>query len=595
MDSALIFGDFSLRQVGIGTKSPSATLHVAGSSIIDGTATISNVGSGAASDSIVTINASGLIRKRTVNSVLGSAGFFKKSTADTSHIIYSDATNYGKNFLVNTDSVNYDGSGTDAKMMFIASKSAFRAGAVNDNSWNKDSIGFNSFATGYNSKATGNYSIAMGALSQATANSSVAIGNQTIASGWYSTATGLQNTASGVASTALGIYTTATGSSSTAMGSTTTATGEASTAMGHTTIASGLRSTAMGNITRASGSYSTAMGNTTTASGESSTAMGVSTQASGNYSLATGYSSQATGNVSTALGGVTLASGNSSTAMGESTRATGNQSTAMGMESYANGHYSTAMGRYAIANGIGSTAMGYQTSSSADYSTAMGYTTTASGQYSTAMGAHNTASGQFSTAMGRGNVASGQFSTAMGESTKAQSYGELAVGTFNDNLTVVNATTFAGDTNRVFTVGNGVLGSPKTAFVVQQNGQVGVNSGKPSSTLQVAGNIADSIRAITSTAYTLRNTESTILVNSTAATTVTLPDPASCYGRRITIKKINTSSYSVTHLCTGGSSTKTVEGVDGSTGYNTVSSGARYGNVFQSDGTAWWIVSNFTP
>jgi hypothetical protein len=126
--------------------------------------------------------------------------------------------------------------------------------------------------------------------------------------------------------------------------------------------------------------------------------------------------------------------------------------------------------------------------------------------------------------------------------------------------------------------------------VVQQNGNVGVGSGThtPTSTLQVMGNIADSISTTTSTAYTLRSTESTVLLNASATATVTLPNPATCYGRRITIKKINAASYITFFKCTGGSATVTVEGFDGSTGYASSLSAALYTFTFQSDGTKWW-------
>jgi len=67
---------------------------------------------------------------------------------------------------------------------------------------------------------------------------------------------------------------TASGDESIAMGKSTTASGDASTAMGFFTTASGLRSTSMGIGTDASGSYSTAMGDNTEASGYASTAIG---------------------------------------------------------------------------------------------------------------------------------------------------------------------------------------------------------------------------------------------------------------------------------------------------------------------------------
>ena len=93
---------------------------------------------------------------------LGSGAFFKVSTADSNHIIYSSNANYGKNFLVNAESVNYDGSGIDTKMMFIPGKYAFRAGSIYSKNWDMYSIGNYSAAMGFKTKASNNNATAMG-------------------------------------------------------------------------------------------------------------------------------------------------------------------------------------------------------------------------------------------------------------------------------------------------------------------------------------------------------------------------------------------------------------------------------------------------
>ncbi|NBB20440.1 hypothetical protein GVN20_13825 [Runella sp. CRIBMP] len=140
-------------------------------------------------------------------------------------------------------------SGAGTRLMWIPSRSAFRAGTValdRSSDWDAANIGLFSFATGYNTRAVGSYSTAMGHF--------------TIASGNYATALGAGTTASGSYAAAIGIGARATGSSSVALGFSTLASGQYSTAMGDITVASGITSTAMGFNTVASGNYSTAMG-----------------------------------------------------------------------------------------------------------------------------------------------------------------------------------------------------------------------------------------------------------------------------------------------------------------------------------------------
>jgi Chaperone of endosialidase/Head domain of trimeric autotransporter adhesin len=137
--------------------------------------------------------------------------------------------------------------GTGRRMMWYADKAAFRAGFAVGTDWDKINIGDYSFATGNSTIANGNGSTAMGNSATASGTWSTAMGSLTTASGTWSTAMGLATTASGERSTATGAQTTASGNGSTAMGLGTEASGTGSTAMGNSTIASGDRSTAMGN------------------------------------------------------------------------------------------------------------------------------------------------------------------------------------------------------------------------------------------------------------------------------------------------------------------------------------------------------------
>ncbi len=158
--------------------------------------------------------------------------------------------------------------GQGSRLMWIPSKSAFRAGYV--------------FGTRWDTANIGDFSVAMGHSTTASGQASTAMGNQTSASGDSSTAMGLVTTASGNYSTAMGEETFAGGESSVAMGLAANTSGYASIAMGNQTSASGYSSTAMGYESTASGDASTAMGRNTTAQAYASTVIGRYNVISGN-------------------------------------------------------------------------------------------------------------------------------------------------------------------------------------------------------------------------------------------------------------------------------------------------------------------------
>jgi len=235
-------------------------------------------------------------------------------------------------------------SGAGTRFMWYASLGALRAGYVNGTQWDKINIGRLSVAIGHNGIARGEASIALGLVPIATADYAVSIGYNNTASGLYATALGAQTIASGIGATSMGnqtqatgpnavsmgLQTTASGFHSTSMGYQTTAGGDISTSMGQQTLASAQGSTAMGSITTASGISSTSMGNGTIASGFTSTAMGNGTIASGWTSTAMGYLSEATNDASTASGWNTLASGFNSFTGGIKTKAKSNASFSIG-------------------------------------------------------------------------------------------------------------------------------------------------------------------------------------------------------------------------------------------------------------------------
>jgi hypothetical protein len=137
-------------------------------------------------------------------------------------------------------------TGIGTRMMFYPGKAAFRAGYVDGTQWDDANIGNYSTAMGLGTTASGQRSTAMGQGTTASGLASTAMGWATHATGSSSTAMGDFTSASGDYSTAMGESTHATGSSSTAMGDNTTANGNHSTAMGESTSASALCDVALG-------------------------------------------------------------------------------------------------------------------------------------------------------------------------------------------------------------------------------------------------------------------------------------------------------------------------------------------------------------
>ena len=81
-------------------------------------------------------------------------------------------------------------SGQGRRMMWYPDKAAFRVGYVTLTNWDKNSIGDYSFASGYDTKASGDGSTAMGYQTTASGNFSIAMGYQTNAFGSNSTVMG---------------------------------------------------------------------------------------------------------------------------------------------------------------------------------------------------------------------------------------------------------------------------------------------------------------------------------------------------------------------------------------------------------------------
>lgn len=207
-------------------------------------------------------------------------------------------------------------SGGGRRTMWYASKAAFRTGYVLNTNWDKDSIGKYSFAAGYDTKAKGEKSSAFGwgtvaegtsALSagfetKATGINAVALGYLSTASGDNSIAAGSENSASGIYSFAAGYNSIASGVSSFAFGTSNEASGSYAFAAGYNSFSAGVNSTAFGANTTASGNGSFAIGNNTDATGLNSVSAGVNTIAAGTAAVCLGNNSRANGFASLVIG-----------------------------------------------------------------------------------------------------------------------------------------------------------------------------------------------------------------------------------------------------------------------------------------------------
>ena len=363
------------------------------------------------------------------------------------HVADSNVLFTGPVTIPGTTTYNPPVSGPGSRMMWYPQKAAFRVGAVDDTQWDKDNIGRFSFSSGVNTSAIGEASTSMGSNTTASANYSTSIGVNTLASGVASTSMGASTNASGDYSTSIGVNTLASGVASTSMGAVTLASGDASTSMGDGTIASGTNSTSMGYTTFASGTNSTSMGNITVASGSSSASMGYSTIASGYASTSIGYLTKASGLGSTSMGLSTMAAGDYSISMGYGTNANGVTSTSMGYETNANGDYSISMGDNTTASGDASTSMGNSTRAKSDNSLVIGVyndSTNTNRLFEIGNGTANTSRHNAMTVLANGNIGIGttnptrplSFPPSLGE--KILFYpggaGEVGIGVYGNEL-----------------------------------------------------------------------------------------------------------------------------------------------------------------
>ena len=399
------------------------------------------------------------------NKATTSKGGFAVGGFSPSKAIPSDYFNiYGSN---TTTTLNP----SDPRIFWYPLKEAFLAGRVLVQS--PDSVGTNSFATGFESKAIGDYSQALGYSCIARSDYSTAIGKNAVAKSLNSFAFGDNAKALNQDAYAFGAFTEARGIGSFAFGY-----------VGRDTLGP------TGHVTKALGNYSFAFGLGSQALDEGAIAFGAEDSAKGRYSVAIGYKNVADSWYATALGYQTRAYW-ASTSMGYKTNASGMYSTALGFMSNATdesamafGYQCDATNRFTIAMGVQakassdfSTSIGMQTNATGDNALAMGYMTNATAGFATALGAVNTASGDASTVFGGFNTASGDVSTAMGWNTTAQSMASTVLGRFN----VISGTKNSWiDTEPLFILGNGSSTSARSnAITVLKNAKTGIGITTP--------------------------------------------------------------------------------------------------------------------
>lgn len=387
----------------------------------------------------------------------------------------------------------------EPRVLWYPRKEAFMVGRVIV--VHPDSIGTNSFSSGFESKAKGDWSQALGFRSMAQGNYSTAIGRNAKAYGEASFAFGGGSKAMNLESYAFGNEAVAGGTGSFAMGYDARATGQDSYAFGSGTRANGLGSFALGFIGRdsanvitpntiANQNYSVAIGmgaqtdargafsigTMTQATGPFAYAIGYQTLSSGWYSLATGYKTSASNNYATAMGYESVASGSHSIAIGQRSEASDWYSISIGSGNLSSNHGSIAFGSFNRSEGLGSLAIGTYSKAleqgaiaigfdnqAMQYGLAVGYQNSATGTYSSALGFRTTSSGIYSFSSGSGSTAGGEASVALGSNTVTEGSSSIAAG---------GNTKAAGDFSAAFGLYSEANGSYSLAF-----GQQSIASG----------------------------------------------------------------------------------------------------------------------
>ncbi len=386
--------------------------------------------------------------------------------------------------------------GGGVRMFWYPGKAAFRTGAVSGVLWDKDSIGRYSFAAGLDNKSIGDFSTSFGVNNNSEGMGSFSAGASNLALGTYSVSMGYFNEVRNTNSTAIGSSLITKSLNALTIGAYND-TSDAATAVGASTGDDRIFQLGNGSAFGRSNAVTVLRnGNTgigtllpkarlhvennvvfTSSSGVQVTPANPPVSGSGvrmmwypdKAAFRTGYVSGSqwdkdnTGYYSFSAGQNTTASGNNSVAMGAS-------STASGLSSLAIGEFNTAGADRSVALGYASVASGYA-------STAIGFGAQAESNYSMSLGNNSKSTGAGSFSFGENAIATGTFAVSIGIYTRARSDYSFVAGKYNDST----------GTNRLFEIGNGSAdNSRKNAMTILQNGNTGINTASPLAMLHVA-------------------------------------------------------------------------------------------------------------
>jgi hypothetical protein len=214
----------------------------------------------------------------------------------------------------------------------------------------------------------------------------------------------------------------------------------------------------------------------------------------GNYSVAVGNGTIAPADYAIAIGEADTIgfSGQSAVALGSKNNVSGPYSFAAGANNTTSGsaNYGIAMGYSNSVNSYGTIAIGHQNTVTNLRGFAAGFQNYVSGFNAVAIGTGDSALIDNAFAAGAFNVVRGSGGVALGIGNSAPSFGETTIGAFATQYTALNA---AGPNaaDRLFTIGNGSpLGGRSNALVMLKNGNTGLGTSTPHSTLQVDGTMA---------------------------------------------------------------------------------------------------------
>ncbi len=199
--------------------------------------------------------------------------------------------------------------------------------------------------------------------------------------------------------------------------------------------------------------------------------------------------------------------------------------------------------------GLYSVAFGRNTRANINHSFAMGLNNTASGTSSSVFGENTTVGGIASFSSGGNNIVDGDYAVALGKGLQVDSYAEVVIGTYNKikftpgpDPTGIQAEDFA------FVVGNGTnSGNRSNALSILKNGNTGLSTNQPHSTLQVEGSQARKINLFDAEDYpsgiTLDATHNVVVIDVGYQTTnLELPPAENHKGRVYIIKVINATA-----------------------------------------------------